>query len=201
MRTFIFILFWLVVGCTKAEGGYSWVYPADQDPGAVKYDSEDGFRYIFSFQYSALYGSYTGNQLAKKIRSGADTMGTSWRMWDCSSDDFACLRTQHYVFAVPRRGISSHQAYFVEGQRFNAISCQDDLCHTVKIKVTCERTENNMCVSKKSKADKYYVSAYFIFDRSKGVIAIEFNPDQRNRSKNLNVLVSPLGILADRGVP
>lgn len=192
MRALLFSLVCILLGCTSHRdfADLDWVFPADEDPTSIRYGEADGYRYIFSFQMMRFYGGYTGERLREQIRTGVDTLGSSGPLWDCSNERFACLRTQHFVFAIPRRELSRGMSYMAEGQRFDVVGCHDDACRVADIRTSLVGALINGSPSAAN------ANAYFTFDSSLGVTSIEFGPGATGEAARRSLLLDERGILA-----
>lgn len=199
-KSLLCLICWMLLGCAGSRDGanYAWVAPFEEDPSGIRYLRADGYQHFFSYARMTLFAGYTGERLREHIRAGADTLGSSWPMRDCSDERFSCLRAGHFVFAIPHNGLSRGMSYSAEGQRFDVVGCRDDACGVADIRATCERYENQACVLASGSLADASVHAYFTFDRARGVTAIEFGAGATGDVARRSILSGERGILGLR---
>lgn len=171
-------------------------FPFEQDASGVRYVDARDRQLFFSIAQMQLYVGPTAERYWQLFRRGDEVNIRAERIWDCSNENFSCLRDQHFVFAVPLASIRSEQSYSAEGLRFVVRRCHDAACAVAEIAAICERRQDGACALSDGQPSAPVTMALFTFDRVAGVTAIELGPDPTGRSERRKLLVGDRGILA-----
>jgi len=100
---------------------------------------------------------------------------------DCSNSDYHCVRTGHYVFSVPEKGLEPYLKYTFGGTNFAVLSCirnSGSRCQVAVIEADCQQValpEGCKTVpGGRARAPNPGPIAYLIFNEDFGITSFGF---------------------------
>jgi hypothetical protein len=193
MRVLVFPLIGLLIACASDSSSMGAASESiERDPSAVRYVSADGYQISFSFRKMQMSVGPTTQSFIRLLQSGQEALTSSSPIRDCSDRYFACLASEHFVFAIPRGGVSSGMSYVAEGQRF-FVKCQDS-CQVADVRAVCERAVQ--CLPGTTDSVHPNARLLFTFDAAVGVVSMELGPGATGKLERRSTLVGGRGILA-----